>query len=54
MVEKVLAGIAGEVLGQGEGAHDPAVPVDHRLRDPTALVDHALDGGLRLVDVGIG
>ena len=54
MVEKVLAGIAGEVLGQGEGAHDPAVPVYHGLRYPTPLVDHALDGGLRLVNVGVG
>ena len=39
---------------QGEGACDPAVPIDDLTWDPNALVHHALDGGLRLVDVGVG
>lgn len=48
---EVLSLLALVVLGQGEGAHDPAVPVDHLLRHLDVLVQHALDGRPRAVDV---
>ena len=40
VVDEVLSDLSLEVLGQREGAHDPAVAVDHRARHP-----HALHGG---------
>ena len=43
VVNEVLSDLALEVLGQREGAHDPAVPVDHGARHAHALVHHALD-----------
>ena len=54
MVELVLARSSVKVLGEGEGAHDPAVSVDYRDRNPDTLVHHALDRRLGLVDVGVG
>ena len=53
MVNEVLAGLALEVLGQREGAHDPAVPVDDGARHAYALVHHALDGRPGRVDVRV-
>ena len=43
VVNEVLSDLALEVLGQREGAHDPAVPVDDGARHAHALVHHALD-----------
>ena len=37
MVDEVLSDLSLEVLGQREGAHDPAVAVDHRARHAHAL-----------------
>ncbi len=53
MVQEILAGNSSEVSGQGEGAHDPAVPVDDWTRHADAFVHQALDRRLRLVDVRV-
>jgi hypothetical protein len=53
VVQEILAGNSSEVSGQGEGAHDPAVPVDDRTRYSHAFVHQALDWRLRLVDVRV-
>jgi hypothetical protein len=53
VVQEILAGNSSEVSGQGEGAHDPAVPVDDRTRHSDAFVHQALDRRLRLVDVRV-
>ena len=37
MVDEVLSDLPLEVLGQREGAHDPAVAVDHSARHAHAL-----------------
>lgn len=51
MVEDVFSGNAREVLGQGERAHDPAVPVDDRSRNSDTFIHKTLNRGLGLVDV---
>ena len=53
MVYEVLADLSLKVLGQREGAHDPAVPVDDGARHAHALVHHALDRRARGVDVAV-
>jgi len=53
VVQEILAGNSSEVSGQGEGAHDPAVPVDDWTRHSDAFVHQALDRRLRLVDVRV-
>ena len=42
------------MLGQGEGALNPAVPVDDRGRDGRPFVQHALNGRTGRVYEGVG
>jgi len=51
MVEDVFSGNSREVLGQGERAHDPAVPVDDRTRNSDTFIHKTLNRSLGLVDV---
>ena len=53
VVYEVLPDLSLKVLGQREGAHDPAVPVDDGARHAHALVHHALDRRPRGVDVAV-